>query len=625
MSVIHVLDNETINKIAAGEVVEKPANIVKELVENSIDAGASAVTVEIKDGGISFIRVTDNGAGIPKDSVRDAFLRHATSKINDASDLDIIDTLGFRGEALSSIAAVAQVELMTKTADDLIGTHYVIEGGKEIEQKDIGVPGGTTIIVRNIFFNTPARRKFLKSAITEGGYIADVLEHLALANPNVSVKFIAGGQIRFHTTGNGNVKELIYRLFGRECADAVIPIENKSGAFSLSGFLGKPELNRSTRNYENYFIDGRYVKSDVISKALEEGYREYLMQHRFPFCVLYITTEHGQVDVNVHPSKMEVRFSDQNGIADFVSSAVSSALKVREMIPDSVLNKPKKQEPEKITSVPEPFEEKRIKEEVSVAIDEKLIKDSNLDIRRILGENVPGKSPYPEAPAEEHEKNVIKASEAVIVNTAVQMEMFDERIFSEDSIKDYEIIGQIFDTYWLFTYKEKLILMDQHAAHEKVKYERLVKQMESGFVASQMISPAIVITLSPAELAVYKEYKENLTSIGYEVEEFGGFDISLRAVPMELYGNEPKQLFLDLLDEICEGRINGIPEVINNKLASMACKSAVKGNSPMNRDEIKALLSDLLTLENPYNCPHGRPTMITMTRTELDKRFKRIV
>ncbi len=654
MSVIHVLDNETINKIAAGEVVEKPANIVKELVENSIDAGASAITVEIKDGGISFIRVTDNGNGIPKDDIRSAFLRHATSKISEASDLETVSTLGFRGEALSSIAAVSMVELMTKTKEDMIGTNYVIEGGKEVSVKEIGVPGGTTIVVRDIFYNTPARRKFLKSAVTEGGYIADVVEHLALANPTVSIKFIMGGQIKFHTSGNGNVKELIYRLFGRECADALIPIDTESGGYKITGFLGKPELNRSTRNYENYFVDGRYVKSDIVSKAVEEGYREYLMQHRFPFCVLYIETDPGLVDVNVHPNKMEVRFSDVISLSDHISSSIASTLKVREMIPDSVLNKPKDDGRDKIKTAPEPFEEKRRNDEeaavaadtgsgddngngvsaavagrdnapITVAIDEKLLKDSNIDINRILGREVPGKEPYPEAPVVEAPRHVIKAGEAVIVNAAVQMELFEDKLLSPEAVAEYNIIGQLFDTYWMFEYKDKLIIMDQHAAHEKVKYEALVKQLNAGNVATQMLSPAIVITLSPTELAAMKEYSDNLKAVGFDIDEFGGFDVSLRGIPMDLYGNSPKELFLDILDEIAEGRIKGIPEVINNKLASMACKAAVKGNNSLTEDEARALLDELLTLENPYNCPHGRPTMITMSRAEMDKRFKRIV
>ncbi len=614
MSLIHVLSDETINKIAAGEVVERPANVVKELVENAIDSGADAITVEIKDGGISMIRVTDNGSGISREDIPKAFLRHATSKIEDSTDLLAIRSLGFRGEALSSIAAVCQVELMTKSKDSVIGTRYVIEGSKEIETKDVGVPSGTTIIVKNIFFNTPARRKFLKSPITEGGYIADLLEHLALANPDISFKFISGSDVKVQTSGNGDKKELIYRLFGKDAASNLVKLETEKDGLKLEGYLGKPELNRSTRNYENYFINGRYVKSDVISSAVEEGYREYLMQHRFPFFVLYIEMDPKDVDVNVHPAKMEVRFKDNVYMSDYISSAVASKLKVTEMIPETVLVK--EEEPKPSVSTVEPFEEKRISKDISAG---------SLDIRRILGESVPGKEPYPEAPEVTHEHNVIKASDAIIVNTSVQMELFDDKLLSRDAVAEYEIVGQIFETYWLFTYKDKLIMMDQHAAHEKVKYESLLAQMKNKDVVKQMISPAIVITLSPTELSVLNDYKQNFMDIGFEIEEFGGSDISLRAIPMDLYGQSPKELFLNILDELGNGRISGVPEAINDKLASMACKSAVKGNTPMSAPEIKELLAKLLTLDNPYNCPHGRPTMITMSKSELEKRFKRIV
>lgn len=614
MSLIHVLSDETINRIAAGEVVERPANVVKELVENAIDSGADAITVEIKDGGISMIRVTDNGSGISREDIPKAFLRHATSKIEDSTDLLAIRSLGFRGEALSSIAAVCQVELMTKSKDSVIGTRYVIEGSKEIETKDVGVPSGTTIIVKNIFFNTPARRKFLKSPITEGGYIADLLEHLALANPDISFKFISGSDVKFHTSGNGDKKELIYRLFGKDAASNLVKLETEKDGLKLEGYLGKPELNRSTRNYENYFVNGRYVKNDVISSAVEEGYREYLMQHRFPFFVLYIEMDPKDVDVNVHPAKMEVRFKDNVYMSDYISSAVASKLKVTEMIPETVLVK--EEEPKPSVSTVEPFEEKRISKDISAG---------SLDIRRILGESVPGKEPYPEAPEVTHEHNVIKASDAIIVNTSVQMELFDDKLLSRDAVAEYEIVGQIFETYWLFTYKDKLIMMDQHAAHEKVKYESLLAQMKNKDVVKQMISPAIVITLSPTELSVLNDYKQNFTDIGFEIEEFGGSDISLRAIPMDLYGQSPKELFLNILDELGNGRMSGVPEAINDKLASMACKSAVKGNTPMSAPEIKELLAKLLTLDNPYNCPHGRPTMITMSKSELEKRFKRIV
>jgi DNA mismatch repair protein MutL len=440
------------------------------------------------------------------------------------------------------------------------------------------------------------------------------LEHLALANPDISFKFISGSSVKFHTSGNGDKKELIYRLFGKDAASNLVKLETEKDGLKLEGYLGKPELNRSTRNYENYFVNGRYIKNDVISSAVEEGYREYLMQHRFPFFVLYIEMDPKDVDVNVHPAKMEVRFKDNVYMSDYISSAVASKLKVTEMIPETVLVK--EEEPKPSVSTVEPFEEKRISKDISAG---------SLDIRRILGESVPGKEPYPEAPEVTHEHNVIKASDAIIVNTSVQMELFDDKLLSRDAVAEYEIVGQIFETYWLFTYKDKLIMMDQHAAHEKVKYESLLAQMKNKDVVKQMISPAIVITLSPTELSVLNDYKQNFTDIGFEIEEFGGSDISLRAIPMDVYGQAPKELFGNMLDERGNGMISGVPEAINDKLASMACKSAVKGNTPMSAPEIKELLAKLLTLDNPYNCPHGRPTMITMSKSELEKRFKRIV
>lgn len=685
MARIQILSEETIDKIAAGEVVERPVSIVKELVENSIDAGADAITVEIKEGGISFIRITDNGSGIPKEDIRTAFYRHATSKITDASDLTNVTSLGFRGEALSSIAAIAQVELLTKTSDNIIGTKYVIEGSKEIEVSDVGVPNGTTIIVRNIFFNTPVRRKFLKSSITEGSYIAELCERLALSRPNVSIKFISGGQVKFHTSGSGDLKEIIYRIYGKDVASELIPINYESRDIKLNGYLGKPVLNRSTRNYENYFINGRYIKSSIIAHAVEDGYKQYLMQHKFPFFVMDIAINPNVVDVNVHPTKMDVRFSDPEHISDLLSSAVESVLKVREMIPESVLVEEKEEEL-KVEKVPEPFEENRIKQlakETMVANSmqrsisntvEKLLKEQvenskedtdssannpnstleenknsvaenfvfkNItdaaslstetldnpekididDIKQIINDsNVEStdKNIYPG-------QNVIKASRAVIVNTGVQMNMFEDKMLTIDAMNEYKIIGQIFDTYWLIEYRDKLLVMDQHAAHEKVKYEALVKQLNEKQVLTQMLNPPIVVSLTPTENATLKQYVEHFKAIGFEIEEFGGNDINLRAVPMDLYGKEPKELFLEIMDELGKGAIRGVPEVINEKLASMACKSAVKGNNSMTIDEVKALLDQLMKLDNPYNCPHGRPTIFSMSKYEIEKKFKRIV
>lgn len=626
---INVLSEETIDKIAAGEVVERPASIVKELLENSIDAGATAVTVEIKEGGISFIRITDNGSGIEKEDIPKAFLRHATSKITDASDLSSVLSLGFRGEALSSIAAIAQVELMTKTKESLIGTRYVIEGAKEIEMNDIGVPGGTTIIVRNIFFNTPVRRKFLKSAITEGNYVAEVCEHIALSRPDISIKFIAGGQVKFHTSGSGDLKELIYRLFGKDVAGEVIPINYEGRDIKVTGYLGKPVLNRSTRNYENYFINGRYIKSKVIANAVEEGYREYLMQHKFPFFIINLEMDTTKVDVNVHPTKMDVRFSDEQWITDMLSSAVKGCLQVREMIPDAVLTE-EKEELERITSAPEPYEDARIAEKKKEILDRLVgysTPQSNVDdvmhreaIKNVIEEAV-HEADRPLRP----ERNVIKSSQAIVVDTAIQMNLFEDKLLTMDAMSDYRLIGQVFDTYWLIECKDKLMVMDQHAAHEKVKYEALIRQMKDSQIASQMLNPPIVISLSPSELSTLLEYKEHFNKVGFEIDEFGGMEIKLMSIPMDLYGKNPKELFLEILDELSEGHVRGVPEVINEKIASMACKAAVKGNNAMTEDEVWALLEELLKLDNPYNCPHGRPTIFTMSKYEMEKRFKRIV
>ena len=625
MGKIQLLSEETIDKIAAGEVIERPASIVKELIENSIDSGASAVTIEIKDGGLSFIRVTDNGSGIVKEDIPTAFLRHATSKIKDVADLDTISSLGFRGEALSSIAAVAQVELMTKSKDNIIGSRYVIEGAKEIEFTEVGIPGGTTMIVRNIFFNTPVRRKFLKSAITEGGYVAEVCEHLAMSRPDISVKFISGGQVKFHTSGSGDLKELIYRIYGKDIASEVIPINYEGKELNITGFLGKPVLNRSTRNYENYFINGRFVKSKVISTAVEDGYREYLMQHKFPFFIVNIDIDQSVVDVNVHPTKMDVRFSNPELVSDIISSAVASTLKVREMIPESVLVEEKVEET-KVTEAPEPFEANRQSREMAGAKGEPT--GDAASVKPVVPVMPYAKPPVlmPHTNVDiRPERNVIKANEAIVVDTAIQMNLFEDKMLSKDAMADYRIIGQVFDTYWMIEYKDKLLIMDQHAAHEKVKYEALIKKMKDKEVVSQMLTPPIVINLSPSELSVFYEYKNHFTDIGFEIEEFGGMDISIRSIPMDLYDNDPKSLFLEILDELVAGHVRGLPEVINMKIASMACKAAVKGNNTMTTEEVWALLEELMGLDNPYNCPHGRPTIFTMSKYEMEKRFKRVV
>ena len=624
MASIELLSEETIDKIAAGEVVERPASIVKELVENAIDAHAKSVTVEIKDGGISFIRVTDNGDGIPREQVKKAFFRHATSKLKTVEDLDTLVSLGFRGEALSSIAAVSQVEIMTKTKDELIGTRYVIEGAVEKEFSEIGIPQGTTIIVRNVFFNTPARRKFLKTAFTEGGYISEVCEHLALSVPNVAFKFINGGSQRFNTSGDGDLKEIIYRLYGKEVATNMIPIVRENKDISISGYLGKPVLNRSNRNFEKYFVNGRFVKSQTIAVAAENGYKQYLMQHKFPFFVLDIKVNTCTLDVNVHPTKMEIKFNNEEYISDFVETAVSGTLKVNEMIPEAVLEKEKETIAPAIKERgPEPFEQVRSAEktEQSTSPIENAIKKSlqNKIIGNVLAESYGYNS-------QNISSNVIKSDRAVIVEENVQMNLFEDKIITRDAMEDYKIIGQIFDTYWLITYKDKLLILDQHAAHEKVKYESIMKGLKDNGVNRQTLNPPIIITLSGNERAVLEKYKDCFDNIGYEFDDFGGGEIAIRSVPLDLYGLDEKEVFLEVLDELSSmGRTGNIPEVFNEKIASMACKAAVKGNNRMTTEELWELLCELMVLENPYNCPHGRPTIVTMSKYELEKKFKRIV
>ena len=664
MSRIQLLDNATIDKIAAGEVVERPSSVVKELVENAIDAGATAVTVEIKDGGISFLRITDNGSGIPADQVREAFLRHATSKIRTSEDLSNIHSLGFRGEALSSIAAVAQVEMMTKTKDSLLGVHYCIEGGKETSFSEVGVPDGTTILVKNLFFNTPARRKFLKTATTEGGYIADLCEHLAMSKPEVSFKFITNNQVKFHTSGNGNTREIIYRIFGKAFIREIIPIDCKGEDIHIQGFLGKPALNRSNRNFENCFINGRYVKSTFLFKAIEEGYRSFLMQHKFPFAVLYFAIDTDKVDVNVHPTKMDIRITDSAKYYNFIVKSISDTLKNQEMIPnieqEENLSKIPKQETVNKSSVPEPFEQKRMKEF-------KVKEDFSYITKKAFGEDV-ATNPIVSNVSSETTKNMKQAEQPkVITNVSsdkqlnqnatdslkkqaeqvmtvspneyvktafvpgetiinpVQMNFFEERMLKQENKDKFEILGQIFQTYWLVRYEEQLLFVDQHAAHEKVKYERLIKSIKEKDILSQTLQPPLVLHLTQKEEAALNEYQNYFENIGFVWEDFGSHSIAMRQMPVELYGKSEKRFFEEILDELVENGCKGTPEVILEKIASMACKSAVKGNQIINSMEMKALLEQLFELENPYHCPHGRPTMISMSKTDLEKKFKRIV
>lgn len=682
MAKIQVLDEGTIDKIAAGEVVERPASVVKELVENAIDAKASAITVEIKEGGISFIRITDNGSGIEASEVRNAFLRHATSKITTAEDLHSVKSLGFRGEALSSIAAVAKVELITKTKDSLTGIRYLCEGADEKECSEVGAPDGTTIIIRNLFFNTPVRRKFLKQPQTEGGYVIDLMEHMALSRPDVVFKLTVNNQLKFHTSGNGNLKEVIYRIYGRETAANLVEIQAESHGIAVSGYLGKPVLNRSNRSFETYFLNGRYIKSNVMAKAIEDGFRQYLMQHKFPFVVLHFAMDTALVDVNVHPTKMDVRFTDGSRIYDFITEAVAGALQEREMIPEAMLDnpavkkaggaapktgtgkdmpaavlaektaavsdpkasiaepkvsvpepkvsisEPKVSIPEPRVSVPEPFEVKRtaqfrVMEEMKYEADKPKMQDfmQNPVWEKMSEQSFGEKTQENEGfPASEPAKEAVEASPK-----PVQMNLFEEKLLTQENRREYRILGQIFDTYWLLAFQDKLFIIDQHAAHEKVKYERLIHRFQEKEIVSQNLVPPIVVTLSAREEQTFLAYRDVFAGLGFEIEEFGGSEYAIRSVPTDLYGCQEKELFLEVLDELFDGPVYKNLTVVEEKLASMACKAAVKGNHSFSMAEMEALIDELLTLDNPYNCPHGRPTIISMSKYEIEKKFKRIV
>jgi len=631
MAKIELLSEETIDKIAAGEVIERPSSVVKELVENAIDAGAKAITVEIKEGGISFIRVTDDGEGIEKDQVKNAFYRHATSKLKDASELMAIGTLGFRGEALSSIAAVAQVELITKTEDSLTGVRYVIEGAVEKEFQEVGVPKGTTILVKNLFFNTPVRRKFLKSPTTEGSYINELCERMALSKPDIAFQFIQNGQVKFHTSGNGNLEELVYRIFGKEIAKEIIPVSQNGKGISIYGVLGKPTIARANRNYENYFVNGRYIKSNLIAKAVEEGYSGHMMQHKFPFFILNIDVSPELVDVNVHPTKMDVRFSNGEYFYDYIASCVSAMLRMQELIPEvSLQDKIEKTIAKVIEKAPEPFEKARlenlyVQEEkteyrVNTETKEQTQDESvNPAVFGIIKDSIQTLNPSVVP------NNVIKAENVVYAAKPEQISLFETPFLSKEAENEYEIIGQLFDTYWLIAYNEKLLIMDQHAAHEKVKYERLIKRFKEKTIEAQSLNPPVIVSISSKEQSIISDYTEYFAGLGFTIEDFGGNEIAISSVPLDLYSQNEKDMFLSLLDELCNEVPKGKQELVYEKMASMACKAAVKGNMRMSKEEVKTLLAEMMELDNPYNCPHGRPTIISMTKYELEKKFKRIV
>lgn len=615
---IAILNQETIDKIAAGEVVERPCSVVKELVENAIDAGSTAITVEIKEGGISFIRITDNGCGIERDQVAVAFYRHSTSKIRSAEDLLTVKSLGFRGEALSSISAVARVELITKTYDELTGTRYVIEGSKELSNEEIGAPDGTTFIVKDLFYNVPARRKFLKTAQTEGSYINDMVEKLALSHPDISFKLINNNQTKLHTSGNGNRKDIIYHIFGREISSSLLEVKHECEYFKVEGFIGKPVITRGNRNYENYFINGRYVKSNILSRAIEEAYKSFLMQHQYPFIVLYFTF-FSELDVNVHPTKMELRFDNNNEIYVELCDTIYAILSRKELIPEVPVDStpaPKKIVHEYKEPIPEPFEKRRINE-VRAA-----------ESRSVYGQSVT--SAVKDYSAIEPAVKTPKTSTAyepaqVVTGTQQTLGDYDKVFLTESAKKQFSIIGQLFKTYWLIEFEDKLYIIDQHAAHEKVLYEKTMARLANKDFTSQRISPPIVMTLDARESEMLEKYRPQIEQFGYEVEHFGGKEYMISAIPDNLFNIDMKDLFIEMLDDFSNATGRQTPDIITEKVASMSCKAAVKGNDKLTLPEINKLIDELLSLDNPYNCPHGRPTIISMSKYEIEKKFKRIV
>ncbi|MEE0861908.1 MAG: DNA mismatch repair endonuclease MutL [Lachnospiraceae bacterium] len=692
---IHVLDQNTINQIAAGEVIERPASVVKELLENAIDAKSTAVTVEIKEGGIGFIRITDNGCGIEKKDVKIAFLRHSTSKIMSAEDLVSVSSLGFRGEALSSIAAVGQVELITKTKGDLTGIRYVIEGGEEKSFDEVGVPDGTTFIVRNLFFNTPARRKFLKSTVTEGGYISDIVERIALSHPEVSVRFIVNGQNKLHTSGNGNLKDVIYAVFGREIAANLLEIKAENEFMKISGFVGKPIISRGNRNYENYFINGRYIRSSFISKSIEEAYKPFMMQHKYPFTALHISIDGSLLDVNVHPTKMELRFRNQEQIYPCILKLIGDTLLGKELIPESVcddektekakINNELKEQKKLVAYKPlaEPFEvnrrneqfEKKVESKVDSkplsdrkteiftrpvfskpeisktviskpVIDKQVVSNTNDksenniskdDIAKDIKEDNITKNNYSDITEKvETDNNIVKDNnefadkykhaENVVETKPEQLTLFEEKLLTKEAREKHVLVGQVFDTYWIVQFGDKMFIIDQHAAHEKVLYERTLAKYKERKAMSQSINPPIILTLSMSEEALLNKYMDIFTDFGYEIEHFGGKEYCVRAVPYDLYSISKEDLLMEILDNLSDETAGKVtPQLITEKIASMSCKAAVKGNNKLSEAEANKLIDELLTLENPYNCPHGRPTIISMSKYELEKKFKRVL
>ncbi len=641
MKKIQLLDQITIDKIAAGEVIERPASIVKELAENAIDAGATAIIIEIKEGGIAFIRITDNGCGIEREDVASAFLRHSTSKIRSADDLEDIGSLGFRGEALSSIAAVSQVEVVTRTKGEICGSAYRIEGGKEISLSEIGAPDGTTFLVRQLFYNTPARRKFLKTPVTEASHIAEVVVRLSLSHPEISFQFINNGQVKIHTSGNGNLKDVIYHIYGREIAGHLLEVDRSLCGIQVFGYVGEPVISRGNRNFENYFINARYIKNNIISKAIEDAYRDFTMQHKYPFTVLHLKMEGRELDVNVHPAKMEVRFKNQQEVYNAVCEIIRGTLQEAELIPKVSFPQTTKDDKKQSAICDETIKKQSEYDEKQSTVGNNASRDLDYFMKKMRErvaayhrQNPPGyvksedKSPSAPVWADKIQETLSYpgASGDKKDKSSRQLHLFEDQLLTKEAAPEHQLIGQIFDTFWLVEFKDNLYIIDQHAAHERVLYEKTLREMQNRTHTSQYVNPPIILELSMQEAELLETYMEHFTKIGFEIESFGQEAYAVRAVPGNLFSIAKKDLLTEMIDSLADEIYTGLaPNLVDEKIASMSCKAAVKGNMKLSMTEAKALIKELLSLDNPYHCPHGRPTIIAVSRRELEKRFKRIV
>ncbi|MDO4438189.1 MAG: DNA mismatch repair endonuclease MutL [Eubacteriales bacterium] len=634
---IKVLSKETIDKIAAGEVVERPESVVKELLDNAIDSGATAINVEIRDGGIALIRVTDNGCGIRHEEISTAFLRHATSKLNSAEDLYRINTMGFRGEALASICGVAQVEMITKRKEELLGSRYRIEGGIEKEIEEIGAPDGTTIIVRNLFYNVPVRKSFLKTKVTETAYVSNVCEKIALSHPDISLRLVSDGRLLLHTIGNGNIKDVIYTVYGRDIIRECIELDSEyAGGIKVQGYIGKPIIARAKRDFEVFYVNGRHINSDIIRKAVEDAYEPFMMQHRFPFALIMLNISPETVDVNVHPKKSEVRFSDSKLIYDAVKAVIKDAL-----LGDIVIAEPKLEELKKTAhNEAKEFQLKEakytevkdsaVKPHIKEKTEPDILKAEPFEIKK-QEKNKQEKFGKPYSFSESNpESDVLKENESKVYAKNLENEKKEQLslklpFFSNEHVPYFKLIGQVFDTYWIIEYEDSLYLIDQHAAHEKVNYEKLLNSVKNGSITSQQIYPPVVLSLSLREEELFEKYFSAFEKLGYEIEKTSDRDYFIRAVPAMLPELKDSELIKELIDGLDEERGMQTSDSLLDKLASMSCKQAIKGNRRVDRIEMEALIKELLKLENPYNCPHGRPTIIKWTKKELDKMFKRII